>query len=139
MNEPEFTKKIRPWLFKVFLPTQDKSSGIEYKAEKDGTFNIKQWKKDEPQQSIKLNDCTTSKGAYFKIPDVSKDTKDFDAYYICNGYGYLIIWFDKYGVFFVLPIHDVNDMGDSVSYKYLLEHYNTNKLIPKEEVIHKAW
>ena len=131
--ENQFATELRPWLFRVFFPTLNKSAGIEYKAVTGGTFNIKDWKKKEPQQSIRLNDCMTSEGAYFKIPDSGRETKDFDAYYICNGYGFLFIWFDKYKDFFVLPIQDVNKMGNSVKYSYLKEHYEANKLIKKEK------
>ncbi len=138
MLETEFSTKIRPFLEKWFSEFPH-TCAIEYKVARGGTFCFRQWWEKQGQQTIELNNSTTNKGTYYKIPDTSQDTKPYDAFFICNARAYLIIYFDKWEEFFIIPIQDVNKMGKSVSYKHLKENYQAHILIKRESREHSPF
>lgn len=125
MNEPEFATKFGKWI-KENKPKHHQN--YEHKVAKGGTFNLKQWRLKQPHQPRSLKQASGSVGIYHKISDMSRGQKPFDAFFSVNTENYLVIWFDKYGEFFIILIQDVPIM-DSISYNYCRLNFKVNRLL----------
>ena len=137
LKEDKFSTLVVPWLEINLFPKLKIATAIEYKKVDGGTFNIKAWKSGKQgHQYTNLANAKTDVGVYYKIPDTSTDTKPFDAYIIKNAEEtFLIVWFNKFQKFAVIPQSDIDSYGKSVSYKQLDLH----KLIKREKVVVEAW
>lgn len=96
LETTEFGKVIHEYL--------PKSCPTEFKYAKGGTYNLKQWIKVQPKQARSLLACTTEKGFFWKISDMSAETKPFDGFYFRNSEAFLIIFWEKFNDVTVLEI-----------------------------------
>ena len=130
MKEAEFTTLFSHWLFKN---KPKDSENYEFKVTNGGTFNLKHWRDKQPHQPRSLKQASGDVGLYHKISDMSMGQKPFDAFFTKNTKSFLIIWFNKYKEFFIIPIKKV-PLDDSISWDYCKKHFVTNTLLAKKEL-----
>ena len=126
MTEAQFTTK----LFAQWRP--NKTTAIEVKFVKSNTFNVKQWLTKQGHQYIALTNSTTDKGVLHKISDQSSGIKPYDAFFICNSDAVLVLWFDKYKEYFIIPVQDIPTDQTSISYSWCKERFNGHRLLSKK-------
>jgi len=141
-NEAEFATAFGKWIRNPKnKPTT--SSVYEHKHTKGGTFNLNTWRKEQGHQLRALHDSMTDVGTYKKWSDQSSDQKPYDATYLVNANTYLVIYFEKWDEFFVVPTKKVLNFVEqtSVSYTYLKETEVAHKIIDKgsKKVIHTTF
>jgi len=129
MIESQFQTKFMHWflLHKHYYADQ---VVFEPKVTKTGTFNIRQWRKKQPLQYVRLKDAAGPKGVFWKISDADIRVKPWDCFFMSNAPSYLVIWFDKYKEFFLIPVAEIPTRRISVSYKYCKEHWEAFTLLP---------
>jgi hypothetical protein len=111
---------------------------IETKVAKGGTFNLKQWRTGkQSDQVVTLHNVETEVGFIWKISDVDRRKGKTDIVFTFEGVGLLVIYFDDYKEFFMIPIHQV-PADDSIAYTYCKEHFVAHTLgkSTKEVVIY---
>jgi hypothetical protein len=133
MIESQFQTKFMHWfLADKFAP----EVVFEPKVTKGNTFNLKQWRKKQPLQYLRLMDAATDVGVFWKISDTDPRVKPWDCFFVSNVPSFLVIWFDKQKRFFLIPVREIPDQV-SVSYDYCLANWKPHKLtqIRKKYVI----
>lgn len=134
MIESQFQTKFMNW----FLHEDNRfcdQAVFEPKVTKTGTFNLKQWRKKQPHQYLRLRDAAGEKGVFWKISDLDVRQKPFDCIFVSNVPSYLVIWYDKHKVFFNIPFHEIPTNRISVSYDYCLDHWTPNELLKKKRKV----
>jgi len=135
MIESQFQPKFMKWFLHEDNRFADQAV-FEPKAVKGGTFNIKQWRKKQPHQYLRLRDAAGEKGVFWKISDTDPRTKPFDCFFVSNVPAYLVIWFDKYKQFFLIPYHQIPANKISISYDECCEKFTAHELLKvKRKVI----
>lgn len=130
--ETEFATKFGLWIMMI----ENKPSypqNYEFKVTNGGTFNLKTWRNNQPHQPRSLKQASGSHGVYHKISDMSMGTKPFDAIFSRDTESLLVIWFNKYEEFFMIPVQDVPPT-DSISYDYCLDNFTKRKLLIEEKI-----
>ena len=129
MKETQFQVEFGKWIM------QNKplyTEFYEYKVTNGGTFNLKQWREKQPHQPRSLKQIRGNVGVYHKISDQSMGQKPIDAFFAVDEESFLVIWFNKYKEFFMIPIQLVPET-DSISYKYCVEHFEIMTLDIKKK------
>ena len=104
---------------------------FEPKATPTGTFNLKQWRKKQPLQYVRLKDANGAKGVFWKISDTDPRTKPWDCFFVANVPAFLVIWFDKHKEFFLIPVNEIPKQT-SVSHKYCKTKWPAHTLLPEK-------
>ena len=133
MIESQFQTKFMHWFLYTdddgYQPNRMADQAVwEPKVTKGGTFNIKQWRLKQPHQYLRLRDAAGEKGVFWKISDADPRQKPWDCFFVANVPAYLVIWFDKYKRFFLIPHHQIPKQL-SVSYDYCCEHFEAHELL----------
>ncbi len=127
MLETQFQTLFGIWLsFNKPLHSQN----YELKVTDDGTFNLKEWRNKQPHQPRSLKQANSDTGIFHKISDMSMGQKPFDSFFIRNTESLLVIYFNKYSEFFIIPIKEVPEI-DSLSYFFCMKHFKPQKLLKK--------
>lgn len=123
MKESEFQSHFARWAF-AHLPT----CALEYKVRRGGTFNLKEWEHNEPQQIRSLVKAK-KEVLYHKLPDIGRIPKPLDGFLLRNEEAYLVIFWEKFGKVTVIPIEALLPfLGQSIKHDVLTDicHYVIN-------------
>jgi len=124
MTEAQFGAKFQNWWQINHFCDQ---AGFEYKVTIGSTYNLNTWRKKQPHQEQKLKDTNGPKGVIWKISDLDPRTKPLDAFWLSNTPAFLVIWYEKYHTFFMVPVKDIPKT--SISYKYCCKHFTSYELL----------
>ena len=128
--EEQFQTKWYEW-FKENKSVLPERFCVEFKVTNGGTFSVKAWREGKQSHQIgNLINCTNDIGTYHKIADTGY-TNPFDAFFICNADAFLVIYFNKYKEFFIIPIQEVPFDQTSISYDWCKERYTGHRLLVK--------
>ena len=127
MIESAFQTKFMHW----FLHSDNRfadSAVFEPKVTKTNTFNLKQWRKKQPLQYVRLKDASGEKGVFWKISDTDPRTKPWDCFFISNSPSYLVVYFDKYQHFFLISVLEIPKQT-SISYEECCKKWAPRQLL----------
>lgn len=134
MLETEFGARFQYWWnYKEngeYLNRICDQAAFEYKVTAGGTFNLKTWRKKEPQQEVELTKASGEEGVLWKISDTDPRTKPFDAFFVSNVPSFLVLWFEKHKVFFIISVLEIPEKG-SISFDYCKERWKSYTLLKK--------
>ena len=128
MLENKFGTAFRKWYLKPENKIAD-SAAFEYKITYGGTYNLKQWRKKQGHQEANLKKFASKKGIFHTFTDLDLRGTPADAFFMSNAPSYLVIWYDKYKEFFLIPVAEIPTRRISVSYKYCKEHWEAFTLL----------
>jgi len=132
MIESAFGTKFQNWWKRN--KTSD-CAAFEYKVTNGGTYNLSTWRRKQGHQEAGLKKVDSNTGVIFKLSDLDPRSKPFDAFYISNAPAYLVIWFNKYKKFFMIPVKEIPKQT-SLSYDQCCDRWVAYELRePKRKVI----
>ena len=130
LSEAEFGTLFSHWL-RENKPAH--SENYEFKIVNHNSFSLRGWHKKQPHQPRSLKQASGAVGIFHKMSDMSMDVKPFDAFFTRDTPSLLVIWFNKYKVFFCIPVENI-PLTDSISYAYCKEHFKACTLLTKKDL-----
>jgi len=103
---------------------------FEYKVTTTNTYNLNTWRKKQGHQEVNLKKMSGDTGIFHTFTDLDPRGTPADAFFISNSPAYLVVWFDRYKHFFLIPVQQIPNQT-SISYDYCCEHFTANELLKK--------